>query len=439
MIRFDANVPPLPGVPRIPIGESFARLNEYPPGGYRELHAAAAGYVGVEPEQIVLGAGSDSLIHLVARTYLGAGTKGRDRRSAHLLALRDRESRSRAPRSSGCSLDDAARGLGDLDLQSAQPGRERLLLRGDRRLWPGGVPDALVVIDEAYVEYGGESMVPYLGEVPNCVVLRTLSKAFGFAALRVGYAVCSEEVATELRKRSEPAPITAPSARIAAAALREPRLDVEETVQERERVRELCSPPATTARPRPETSSCSESRRPTSSPTSWSRRAWCCAATRTAFASPCACRPRTTACSRRWALPREPSARRSGLVIRTTAETAVRVSLDLDGQGRARIDTGIGFLDHLLTLFAFHGGHRSRAPGRRRSRGRRAPHGRGRAGRAGRGTCAGARRARRPRPLRLGDRADGRGPRYAPRSISAVARTPRWRSPSRASASAGWR
>ena len=73
VIRFDANVPPLPGVPRIPIGESFARLNEYPPGGYRELHAAAAGYVGVEPEQIVLGAGSDSLIHLVARTYLGVG------------------------------------------------------------------------------------------------------------------------------------------------------------------------------------------------------------------------------------------------------------------------------------------------------------------------------------------------------------------------------
>ena len=48
------------------------------------------------------------------------------------------------------------------------------------------------MIDEAYVEYGGETMVPYLGEAPNCVVLRTLSKAFGFAALRVGFAVCSE-------------------------------------------------------------------------------------------------------------------------------------------------------------------------------------------------------------------------------------------------------
>ena len=57
VIRFDANVPPLPGVPRIPIGESFARLNEYPEGTYRELREAAAAYVGVQLRQIVVGAG----------------------------------------------------------------------------------------------------------------------------------------------------------------------------------------------------------------------------------------------------------------------------------------------------------------------------------------------------------------------------------------------
>ena len=49
MIRFDANVPPLPGVPQVPLGESFARLNEYPEGTYRELREAAAGYAGVDP------------------------------------------------------------------------------------------------------------------------------------------------------------------------------------------------------------------------------------------------------------------------------------------------------------------------------------------------------------------------------------------------------
>lgn len=43
-------------------------------------------------------------------------------------------------------------------------------------------------------------------------------------------------------------------------------------------------------------------------------------------------------------------------VSRETAETAVKLSLELDGSGRSEIDTGVGFLDHMLTLFALHGG-----------------------------------------------------------------------------------
>ncbi|MER3409949.1 MAG: imidazoleglycerol-phosphate dehydratase [Thermoleophilia bacterium] len=51
-----------------------------------------------------------------------------------------------------------------------------------------------------------------------------------------------------------------------------------------------------------------------------------------------------------------PSPTRSALVVRTTAETAIRLALALEGQGRARVSTGIGFLDHLLQQLAFHGG-----------------------------------------------------------------------------------
>ncbi|MBQ6370968.1 MAG: imidazoleglycerol-phosphate dehydratase HisB [Firmicutes bacterium] len=46
---------------------------------------------------------------------------------------------------------------------------------------------------------------------------------------------------------------------------------------------------------------------------------------------------------------------RKGEVIRKTAETDIRLVLDLDGSGRSTIDTGVGFLDHMLTLFASHG------------------------------------------------------------------------------------
>ena len=46
---------------------------------------------------------------------------------------------------------------------------------------------------------------------------------------------------------------------------------------------------------------------------------------------------------------------RRGFVERDTLETKIKVDLDLDGNGKAEIDTGVGFLDHMLTLMAFHG------------------------------------------------------------------------------------
>ena len=46
---------------------------------------------------------------------------------------------------------------------------------------------------------------------------------------------------------------------------------------------------------------------------------------------------------------------RKGIVIRNTLETKIKVEVNLDGTGEAKIDTGVGFLDHMLTLMAFHG------------------------------------------------------------------------------------
>jgi histidinol-phosphate aminotransferase len=354
VIRFDANVPPLPGVPPIPIGESFARLNEYPPGGYRDLHEAAAAYVGADPDQIVLGAGSDSLIHLVARTYLAPG-----RLSAVVDAptytLYEIASGIEGASCSACSLDDVPEADVVWICNPHNPSGktyEKSQIADLARQRPGSV----VVVDEAYFEYGGESVVGLVSEIPNLVALRTLSKAFGFAALRVGYAVCSREVAAELRKRSEPAPVTAPSARIGAAALRNPRLDVESTVVERERVRSAlvttgydCPPSAgnflllrvedaDALADELESQGLVLRRYPSG--------------LRFTIRLP-AENDRLLAAL---GAPAEMSLRRSAVVVRNTAETSIRVSLALDGEGRARIDTGVGFLDHLLTLLAFHSG-----------------------------------------------------------------------------------
>ena len=60
--------------------------------------------------------------------------------------------------------------------------------------------DALVVVDEAYIEFGGQSSLPLIAEYPNVVVTRTMSKAFALAGARVGYALADPEVIDDLRR-----------------------------------------------------------------------------------------------------------------------------------------------------------------------------------------------------------------------------------------------
>ena len=59
---------------------------------------------------------------------------------------------------------------------------------------------ALVVVDEAYVEFGGESALAVASSVPNVAVLRTFSKAFALAGARLGYGLVSPEVASDIRR-----------------------------------------------------------------------------------------------------------------------------------------------------------------------------------------------------------------------------------------------
>jgi histidinol-phosphate aminotransferase len=60
--------------------------------------------------------------------------------------------------------------------------------------------DALVVVDEAYIEFGGEPALPLVDELPNLVVVRTLSKAFALAGVRLGYCIAAQPVIDDLRR-----------------------------------------------------------------------------------------------------------------------------------------------------------------------------------------------------------------------------------------------
>ncbi|HTC24845.1 MAG TPA: histidinol-phosphate transaminase [Gemmatimonadales bacterium] len=82
--------------------------------------------------------------------------------------------------------------------------------------------DALVVCDEAYQEFGGPSAVGLLGASPRVVVLRTLSKAFGLAGLRLGFALAHPAVAREIAKAKLPYNVNALSLTAATTLLAHP-------------------------------------------------------------------------------------------------------------------------------------------------------------------------------------------------------------------------
>jgi histidinol-phosphate aminotransferase len=98
---------------------------------------------------------------------------------------------------------------------------------------------ALVVVDQAYVEFGGEPVTPLLRDHPNVVAVRTFSKAFALAGARVGYCLASPEVIDDLRRVRLPYHLSALTQTAALVALdhREEALEILDAVRtERDRI-----------------------------------------------------------------------------------------------------------------------------------------------------------------------------------------------------------
>jgi histidinol-phosphate aminotransferase len=62
------------------------------------------------------------------------------------------------------------------------------------------LPDCLVIVDEAYIEFGGESALPLTLPRPNVAIVRTMSKAFALAGARLGYCLANEQIVDDLRR-----------------------------------------------------------------------------------------------------------------------------------------------------------------------------------------------------------------------------------------------
>ena len=259
LVKLASNEVPLPPTPAVlaAVAEAAALGNRYPDLAVVGLTERLSRALGVGAERIAVGCGSVSLCQqLVSATCL-------EPEDEVLYAWRSFEAYPIVSQIGGARrvtvpLDAEFRH--DIDaMAAAVTPRTRLVFvcspnnptgtvvtREElERLLAAVGPDVLVALDEAYHEYVTDPAavdgLPLLDAHPNLVVLRTFSKAYRLAALRVGYAVGAPEVATALRKVCAPFSVNTLAQAAAVAALDDAEAllaTCADTVQERVRVRD---------------------------------------------------------------------------------------------------------------------------------------------------------------------------------------------------------
>jgi histidinol-phosphate aminotransferase len=225
---------PLPGVVEA-VTEAVAGVHRYPDMGVVALREALAERYAVAPERIATGCGSVALAEHLVRTTCLPGDEvlysWRSFEAYPIIAATSGVTSVRVPNNADHGHDLSA-------MAAAVTDRTRLILvcnpnnptgtslrraELDRFLDAVG-RDVLVVLDEAYREFVTDPDVPdglvAYGDRPNVVVLRTLSKAWGLAGLRIGFLVAHPEVAAAVRKVITPFSTSLAAQAGALAALR---------------------------------------------------------------------------------------------------------------------------------------------------------------------------------------------------------------------------
>lgn len=198
-VKLDANENPFPwpaGMREDLFSEKLM-FNRYPDGMAQDLKNAIARYTKIPPAGILVGNGSDELIQLILLTFGGPGqsmiihppTFGMYQISAHLTDTTVVE----VPLLNGLDLNTEQMLKAALSPEAhvviicnpnnptgTQFPREEIL----QLVRESG---KIVVVDEAYTEFSEETLIPEIENYPNLVILRTFSKSFGMAGLRLGY------------------------------------------------------------------------------------------------------------------------------------------------------------------------------------------------------------------------------------------------------------
>jgi len=229
----ESHYEPLPAAAAA-VAEAAGRMNRYPDMAAVELRERIAGHLGVTAAEVAVGPGSVGVLQQIIAGLCDAGDEV-------IFAWRSFEAYPILVELAGARAVriplDAAEGHDLEAMAEAVTERTKVILLCTPNN-PTGVPishgrleaflrsvrsDILVVIDEAYVEYaeagsGPDSLALYRG-YPNVCILRTFSKAYGLAGLRVGYAVAAPEIAEGLRRTAIPFAVTALAQQAAIASL----------------------------------------------------------------------------------------------------------------------------------------------------------------------------------------------------------------------------
>lgn len=232
-VRLDANESFLP-LPEAVILDTQAALgeiyfNRYPDPAAQELCAAFAAHYGVPVGQVVAGNGSDELITVLFSAFLEKGdafaTVEPDFSMYAFNGFLQEARHVPIGKGDGFRLDV------DKVIQMCESENVKLLIfsnpcnptsivcpREEVRRLVRSV-NALVVLDEAYMDFSSQSLLHEVMEYDNLVILRTCSKAFGMAALRLGFAVAQPKLAGVIRAAKSPYNVNALSQKMGALAL----------------------------------------------------------------------------------------------------------------------------------------------------------------------------------------------------------------------------
>ncbi len=204
IIKLNTNENPYPPAPAVQeVLEDFYadELRRYPEPTLIELRSALADFHGISPEQVFVGVGSDDVLAMSFLTFFGDAplpVKFADvTYSFYDVWCRifgiDFEQVSVAE---DLSLDLSGYKGPCGGIVIANPNAPTGLALGTDGLCEllAAHPECVVIVDEAYVDFGGESMLSHIGEYENLLVVRTFSKSRSLAGSRIGYAMGSKKL-----------------------------------------------------------------------------------------------------------------------------------------------------------------------------------------------------------------------------------------------------